>query len=215
MTPSSGQLASCQRCHSSTYTSWSNVPGRRSPGLGSTRHRPPLAGSYVMAASSAESLSRKTGSASSERSRTIVRAPVRRRAARDMRDKVARSGRGESSPSRAYPNGDDLSRHRLRCVGAKPEDDARDVFALDEGGVGPHALYVRRRSNGRGRDRVGTHAVRALFLGDGAHESEDAALRRDVGSHVLRRRARPAPRRIRNTRTRRALRARAAEMRGS
>src|SRR6266566_6762936 len=84
MTPSSGDPASWKRCRSSTYTSWSKVPGRRSPGLGSTRHRPPLSGEKEIAVSSAESLSRKIGSDSRERSRTIARVAIRRRATKVM-----------------------------------------------------------------------------------------------------------------------------------
>src|SRR6202049_5144729 len=66
------------------YTSWSKVPGRRSPGLGSTRQRPPLSGEKESAVSSAESLSRKIGSDSRERSRTIARVAIRRRATKVM-----------------------------------------------------------------------------------------------------------------------------------
>src|SRR5690349_12953045 len=67
------------------YTSWSKVPGNRSPGLGSTLQRPPLSGEKEIAVSSAESLSRKTGSASRDRSRTIARVAVRRRATKVMK----------------------------------------------------------------------------------------------------------------------------------
>src|SRR3982751_5608066 len=72
------------------YTSWSKVPGRRSPGLGRTRHLPPLSGEKEIAVSSAESLKRKIGRDSSDRSRTIARVGIRRRATKVMpREHVA------------------------------------------------------------------------------------------------------------------------------
>ena len=54
------------------------MPGSRSPGAGSTRQRPPASGEYAIAPSSAESLRRKSGSDSIERSRTNVRVTGRR-----------------------------------------------------------------------------------------------------------------------------------------
>src|SRR6266566_9883053 len=118
MTPSSGDPASWKRCRSSTYTSWSKVPGKRSPGLGSTRHRPPLSGEKEIAVSSAESLSRKIGSDSRERSRTIARVAIRRRATKVMQreyvtDQVHgnRGAHSVRSRSRAYRDSVGYSRH--------------------------------------------------------------------------------------------------------
>src|SRR4051812_4136643 len=92
------------------YTSWSKVPGRRSPGLGKTRHRPPLSGEKEIAVSSAESLNRKIGSDSSDRSRTIARVGIRRRATKVMpreydtdqvhRNRRAGAFRSDSGPDR-------------------------------------------------------------------------------------------------------------------
>ena len=96
-----GDRASSYGRQSSTYTSWSKVLGRRSPGLGRTRHRPPEGGRYVIAESSAESLSRKIGSVSSDRSSAIVRAAVRRREARTICRKGGLAMRGEQGDENA------------------------------------------------------------------------------------------------------------------
>src|SRR6476469_10238271 len=91
------------------YTSWSKVPGKRSPGLGSTRHLPPLSGEKEIAVSSAESLSRKIGSDSSDRSRTIARVVIRRRATKVIQgeyvtDQVHRNRGAHSVRARSDAN---------------------------------------------------------------------------------------------------------------
>ena len=63
--------------------------GKAVAGTGRTRQRPPLSGEKDIADSSAESLSRKIGSDSSDRSRTIARVAIRRRATRSCRENMS------------------------------------------------------------------------------------------------------------------------------
>src|SRR4029079_3443045 len=154
------------------YTSWSKVPGRRSPGLARTRHRPPSSVVYEIAASSGASLRRNSGSSSRERSRRKLPAWERRFAARLIR-------RNERS----------TQRHDSACdcaglIRTQEKNCVSDLLSLDVMHRSTHGLHVRSRANGRWREGVRANAIRSFFGGDCAHEREDAGLGHSVGGHL-------------------------------
>ena len=123
--PSDGAPLSWNRRHTSTYTSWSNVPGRRSPGVGRTRHRPPDSGAWTTGPESEESLKRNSGRDSRLRSSSTMRDGARRALASST------GGVVESGPSMALPESDDLTSDRSSGTRTEPQDPSRNGFPFD------------------------------------------------------------------------------------
>src|SRR6185437_4892120 len=92
---------------------------------------------------------------------------------------------GQMSPMvRSSSEANHLAANGTRGVRTEPRYGGGYVFAPDVSGLVAHARKIRFGANGCGRECVRAYAVRAFFLGDGAHERDDAALRGRIGPHA-------------------------------
>src|SRR5436853_4519215 len=122
-----------------------------------------------MTASSAESLSRNSGSASNERSSATNRMATRRRTARFIVQTGLKTERPLSQPNH-------LAAHGTRCVGAEKCHGGRDLLALDVADVAAHRRFIRYSAYRAGCERIGAHTLVASLISDGTHESHDSRL---------------------------------------
>src|SRR5436309_8608869 len=105
-----------------------------------------------MIASSAESLSRKRGNASSDLSSATSLIAARRRTATFIRTNYGGGSMrdmGDATAADSFPKPDDLPGERRRRGRAEKRHRRRDVLALDVTRVGAHRGLVRGRPNGR------------------------------------------------------------------
>src|SRR5436190_9773319 len=145
-----------------------------------TRQRPPEASAYVITPSSAESLRRKSGSASSDRSSRTARDTARRRAATVIWASWSADLWAARRLAPGSPHADDLPGDGARGVGAQPEHHVGHRLARDVGRIRAHLGEVGRRADRGGSERIGTHTVVSLFLREGLYEREYRALGRRV-----------------------------------
>src|SRR5712691_7915737 len=132
-----------------------------------------------MTASSAESLSRKRGSASSDLSSATSLIEARRRTATFIRksyggDRASEPAHGRPLAARhrtrdsreSFPKSDHLAGDRDRGTRAEKRDRRCDFLALDVARVRAHGFLVRRGANGSRRERVGPQSVLAALVSD-------------------------------------------------